>query len=778
MGAMQDLNLGTWRLDGNRLIAQAGDHDLIVAALGRGVARLILAPHGATAVETPAMARPGGPTEPLEVEEYPTRLVVRGGHLKITVGREPLHITVEDDNGVAYVFGMAPSRKGDGWTLELPIGAEERCYGLGEKTGYLDRRGRKYTMWNTDDGSAHVETLDPLYVSIPWVTLLSPERAYGLYLDDPSRTVWDVGAQRFAILEVTTPRPILDVYVVAGPFLAQVVERFTALVGRMPLPPRWALGYQQCRWSYETADRIREVARGYRDREIPCDVLYADIDYMDDYRVFTWSPVRFPDPAGLVADLRADGFRLVPIVDPGVKKDAGYSVFSDGLRRGYFCKDRDGVPFIGEVWPGEVAFPDFVRAEVRRWWGDLHRDLVDIGVGGIWNDMNEPSVFLRPDKTLPLDVLHGDQGDIPHSAVHNLYGSLMSQATAEGLERLRPNERPFVLSRSGFAGIQRHAAVWSGDNMSIWPHLEQGLPMAMNLGLSGVSFVGSDVGGFTGDTTGELLARWMQLGAFTPFFRNHSAKGTRNQEPWEFGAEIESICRKAIRLRYELMPYLYTAFWRCAQDGTPILRPLAYDFQDDPETHGIADQAMVGPHLMIAPIMRPLARHRAVYLPVGDWIDVWTGERIDGGTWFLAAGPLEMIPLFARAGAVIPKGPAARCVDDLVRERLELEVVPGPALEGEWYDDDGLSFGHREGAYAHWKFEGRHEGARLSLALRQMHAGYDAPARRVGLVLRGYRSAVALRIDGREVPWHARGGDLVVEQPLAAGEWIFEGLAR
>jgi len=770
------LELGTWSATPECLSASLGSHDLQVTCPSTGVLRVSFHPAGHPWEPSPAVAAPDARL-PFSVVEDRDRLHLHAPGLTLTITRSPLRFTLGDADGKPLTEDLKPVLEAGVWRLEAPLAPETRCYGLGEKTGFLDKRGRRYTMWNTDDPSPHIETLDPLYVSIPWAILFTKGLAAGIYLDDPAKTVWDVGRTASDRLTVMTPRPGLDLYLVAGPGLGQVVERYTAVTGRMPMPPIWAIGFQQSRWSYDSADRMREVVREYRERGIPLDVLYADIDYMDGYRVFTWNPETFSDPAALMADLRADGIRVVPIVDPGVKKDGDYPVFAEGVDGRHFVKDHDGLPLVGEVWPGPVCFPDFANPEVRRWWGDWHEAYLEAGVAGIWCDMNEPSLFDSPTKTMPLDARHGADGSLTHDRAHNLYGSWMAQATREGLARLRPNERPFVLSRAGFAGIQRHAAVWTGDNFSIWAHLEQSLPMAMNMGLSGLAFVGPDVGGFSGDCVGELLARWTQVGAFTPFFRNHAAKGTCDQEPWVFGPEVEEVCRRYIRMRYAWLPYLYTAFWRASQWGEPILRPLVYDYPDDPEVFACSDQAMVGPDLMLAPVVRPGVRKRLVYLPRGEWIDFWTGDRLMGGKHLPVDAPLERLPLFVRAGAILPRGPWAPCVDRLNLERLTLHVYPAATMAGTWYDDDGASMAYAQGGYNLWTIVGTRDGQEIRLTLQAEQSGYASPTRELRIVIHGVGGASEVASDGASADWRMEGADLVIEAPMAPATWTVSGLA-
>jgi alpha-glucosidase len=590
-------------------------------------------------------------------------------------------------------------------------------------------------MWNTDNTGPHVETADAMYQSIPFLLTWHEGRACGLLFDDPGKTRFDLGNADPGAWRFEADGPGLRLFVIAGPTPADVLRRYAKLTGHMPLPPRWALGLHQSRWSYDSAQEVLEVAAEYRDRAIPADVIHLDIAYMDGYRVFTWDPQAFPDPATLTAKLAARGFRAVTIVDPGVKVDPGYAVYDGCRAAGLNVRMPDGTPFVGEVWPGECVFPDFSRVETRLWWGQHHQALVDAGVAGVWNDMNEPSVFRGPavprmDQTMPDEARHGAPGaDVPHHQAHNLYGFHMSQATREGLLALRPNQRPFVISRAGYAGIQRHAMVWLGDNHSIWTHLETNIAMCLGMGLSGVPFVGPDVGGFMGDTEPELLVRWHQAGALTPFFRNHSALGTRRQEPWTFGEAVEALCRQAIELRYRLLPYVYTAFWACSVDGLPIMRPLWLVHPDDPATEGLHDQYYFGADLLVAPVTRPRATHRMVYFPAGRWICFHTGEVVEGPAHRVVDAPLDRLPLFGRAGAVLPLGPVRQSTDEEL-EVLTLRIFPGERLSGLWYDDDGLSLEHARGAFNAWRFDGAWGPGALHLALTREAEGYGSPTRR------------------------------------------------
>jgi alpha-glucosidase len=601
------------------------------------------------------------------------------------------------------------------WTKWMPD--DERYYGFGERTGLLDKRGRRYTCWVTDRYEDQCPGTDELYLAIPFFLALNEGgQSYGLFLDNTYRSAFDLTGidERQYRLEVAGGE--LDYYVIAGPEPARIVERFTALVGRQRLPPRWALGYHQARWSYTPAARVREVAAELRRRRLPADVIHPDIDCMDGYRVFTWDRERFPDPVGLIRDLAAQGFKLMAIVDPGVKyqPEGGYRLYSEGVERGYFLqtsREPDADLLRAYVWPGICVWPDFARPEVRAWWGEQYGALLDVDVGGILNDMNEPAMHDKPvdDRSNqriepPLDTPHGPAAaPTTHAEVHNVYAQFENQATDEALRRLRPDRRVPVLTRAGYAGVQRYAGVWTGDNASYWEHLEMSLPQLMNLGLSGVAFSGADIGGFFADCGPELFARWMQVGAFYPLARSHSAKGCADQEPWVWGERIEGICRQALELRYRLLPYFYTLLAEAARSGAPLLRPLFYEYPEDVTTHLLSDQALVGRDLLVAPVLRPGKTHREVYLPKGRWYEFHTGAVLNGPAHVLAAAPLDgPVPLYARGGSIIPSGPVMQWSDERPVDPLRWDVFPDARGEatGTLYEDDGVSHAYERGVVA------------------------------------------------------------------------------
>jgi len=600
-------------------------------------------------------------------------------------------------------------------------------YGLGEKTGFLDKRGERYEMWNSDIFAPHVPEIEALYQSIPYVLVHKQEGAYGIFLDNPGRSFFDMrsASDAFTIRAETGG---FDYYFINGPQIKDVVKRYTALTGRIQLPPEWAIGYHQSRYSYMSQDEVLNLARTFREKQIPCDVIYLDIHYMDGYRVFTFDPDRFPDPKAMMAELKELGIRVVPIVDPGVKLDPEYRVFKEGADKGFYCVKADGGPFVGPVWPGMSVFPDFTEDQVSEWWGDLHRFYTDMGIEGIWNDMNEPAVF-NETKTMDVDTLHGNNGSpVTHGEIHNLYGLLMSKATSEGLKRNLGGNRPFVLTRAGYAGIQRYAAVWTGDNRSFWEHMSMAMPMVLNLGLSGIAFSGPDIGGFAHHSSGELLARWTQMGALFPYCRNHSELSTIRQEPWSFGPEVERICREYIELRYRLMPFLYSLFRESAETGLPIIRPLVLEYPEDPNVTNLCDQFLLGNQLLVAPIYRPGTDHRAVYLPKGIWLDYWTGQKLEGGRHILAHAPLDTLPLYVKEGAIIPHAALVQSTMEQVADILSVNVYCSGNASGEFefYEDDGLTFDHENGKYNLYRLVVEETQGAAKLNIEAVHVGFDS----------------------------------------------------
>ncbi|AGK98646.1 glycoside hydrolase family 31 protein [Clostridium pasteurianum] len=578
-------------------------------------------------------------------------------------------------------------------------------YGFGEKTGHLNKKGYHYKMWNTDDPKPHVESFEALYKSIPFFIGLKEKQAFGIFFDNTFESHFDIGKENSDYYYFGAVDGNLDYYFIYGPSMKEVVNRYTDLTGRTPLPQLWTLGYQQCRWAYVPEQRLMEIAKEFRNRDIPCDALYLDIDYMDGYRVFTWDKNKFPNPKEMLSELKQNGFKVVTIIDPGVKKDKGYEIYDKGIKNGYFAADKDNIPYVNKVWPGDALYPDFPNEKVRNWWAENQKIMMDYGVSGIWNDMNEPASFNGP---LPDDVVFNNDGIITdHREMHNVFGHYMSKATYEGIKKYT-NKRPFVITRACYAGTQKYSTVWTGDNQSLWEHLRMSLPMLMNLGLSGITFCGTDVGGFGFDCTAELLSRWVQVGCFTPLFRNHSSIMTRDQEPWAFDKQTEDINRKYIKLRYKLIPYLYDTLWKQKSSGLPLIRPLMLHYQEDENTYEINDEFLCGENILVAPVIEQGKTARMVYLPKGsNWVDYWTKEVFQGGKYIVKEAPLDLCPVYIKQGTIIPNYPVQNYIGEKKIEELTLDIYPAAddtEIKYVHYQDDGESFEYRKGVYNLYEF--------------------------------------------------------------------------
>lgn len=632
----------------------------------------------------------------------------------------------------------------------------EFFYGLGEETGPLNKKGYSYCMWNSDVPRPHVESMKSLYQSIPFFIVLRDADAYGIFFDCSFRSYFDMGKENSRYFYFGSDEGDVDYYFIYGPDIRKVVKGYTELTGTTPLPQKWTLGFQQSRWSYAPESRLMEIAENYRKREIPCDVLYLDIDYMDHFKVFTWDTKEFPRPQKMIQKLNEMGFHVVTILDPGVKKEAGYGIYEEGMKNGYFATDPDGATYVNRVWPGDAVFPDFTRQEVRKWWGDNHKVLLDDGVAGIWNDMNEPASFNGP---LPDEVMFGGkEHPMRHTEVHNIFGMLMSSASFEGIKRLT-GKRPFVITRACYAGVQKYSTVWTGDNQSLWEHLRMSLPMLLNLGISGNSFCGVDVGGFNYDSTEELFVRWMEAACFSPLYRDHSCTGTRDQEPWAFGAQAEKICKKYIGLRYKMIPYLYDLLAEGEKTGLPVLRPLVMEFQSDPHTRQINDQYLVGDMLMVAPVVEQGAEARAVYLPEGRWVDYWTKESLEGGRYIVREAELDTCPIYVREGAVLPAYPVMNYTSERKVDELTLDIYPG---KGHYchYQDDGEGYAYRDGVFNLFEITTDVSDS-VEIEISRRHAEYPDGYNTIRLTVNGFSAAAAF-VDGAPSEFETKNGAAIL----------------
>lgn len=637
-----------------------------------------------------------------------------------------------------------PSYQAPIWRQSAALDEHAHLYGLGERSRF-NLRGGRYRLWNTDPDGSYGHGEDPLYMSIPAYTCLQPGGGYLIFyensfdgeigFEDQAEAVFLGGALRYVVFAEGPPEALHD---------------YTRLTGRAPLPPRWVLGFHQSRWSYETEAEVREVAEGFKRHDLPLAAIHLDIDYMRGYRVFSVDKTRFPDLKGLTTDLEAGGIKTVTILDPGVKWDPGYDVFREGRDQGVFCQLPDGKTLRGLVWPGWAVYPDFTHPAARRWWGGYYRRLVSEGVAGFWHDMNEPAAFTAGGAdTVPRATVHEMDGRKGiHEEGHNLYGLLMNRAGFEALRELQPEKRPWLLTRSGWAGVQRYAWKWSGDVESSWEALRMTVGTLLSTGVSGIPYSGSDIGGFSGSPSEELFVRWFQMAAFTPFFRNHAAKGTARSEPWVFGEPALSICREFLRLRRRLLPYLYTLGWEASQTGAPLMRPVWWRQPEERVLWDIEDAFLLGDALLVAPVVERGATERRVRLPTGRWYSFWDDEVVEGGRESAADTPLERIPVFVRAGSVIPMAP------DIHGEGPKLHIYP-PAGEGSgssaMYCDAGEGYGDMRVD----RFEVGWEGGEL--VVKRESEGEYGGTDDYGVVVHGVVAGKGV-VDGKGI--ETRGGEM------------------
>jgi alpha-glucosidase len=629
---------------------------------------------------------------------------------------------------------------------------DEHYFGLGDKAGPIDHRNQSFEMWNTD-AFGWQEFTDPLYKSIPFFLAMRKGDAYGIFLDNTYRSSFDFGKGSRDIYSFGAENGPLDYYFFYGPDPKKVLKDYTALTGRTPLPPRFALGYQQSRWSYDSESRVREIARQFRTRRIPADVIYLDIDYQDGNRPFTIDRKRFPNFEGMIRDLVQQGFKIVAITDCHLKKEPGYAPYDEGVAGDYFVKNPNGTPYIGSVWPGESAFPDFAHAEGRRWWGNLYGTFLGMGIRGFWNDMNEPVVFDGPGKTMPLNVKHRvDDRQTDHAEIHNVYGLENARATYEGLLRLKPDLRPFVLTRAAFAGAQRYAATWTGDNNSTWDHLRLTVSTLLSLGISGYAFAGADIGGFNGSPAPELLTRWMELGAFLPLYRNHAIKGSNDREPWVDGHEHEVIRRRYIEARYQLLPYIYTSMEETSRTGIPLMRPMFMEFPGDALLATNSEEYMIGDDLLVAPDLRETRSPYRVILPPGIWYDYWTGKSVASGREIMLQPELDQLPVYVRGGSILPVWPIIQSTDETPDGPLELRVYPGPECHGSLYADDGETFDYRSGDFLRVNFDCRVNPRSLEVSVSADRGSYKPFWKKLHFEIFGIKNAPKqVRVGGQSI---------------------------
>ena len=679
--------------------------------------------------------------------------------LHVSVHKDPFGLTVTDLAGHIIAEDL-PARPiefhGASFRMYMKSPEDEHYFGLGDKPGPLDRRNEAFVDWNTD-AFGWQESTDPIYKSIPYFITFRKGVAAGIFLDNTWRASFDFNKEYRDGYSFGSEGGPLDLYILYGPEPKTVVQNWAWLTGTTPMPPMWSLGYQQSRYSYYPEAEVRRIAGKLRSEHIPADVIWLDIDYQLKNRPFTVDPERFPHFDQMIKDLKAEHLRTILITDLHVADlpNAGYKPYDEGSAGDHFVKNPDGSTYVGVVWPGKAVFPDFTRKASREWWGSLYSSFVGKGVAGFWNDMNEPAIFLVPSKTMPDDTRHriDEPGFAPRTAnhleIHNVFGMQNTRGTYEGLLKLQPNLRPFVMTRASYAGGHRYAVTWTGDNSSNWNHLRQTVPQLLNLGLSGFAMAGADVGGFAASPQPELLTRWLEVAAFQPIDRDHTAIGTNPQEPWENGTpEDVNLRRRYIEERYRLLPYIYTVTEEMSRTGLPIVRPLFLEFPKgtgDGQPLDLANSGsfLLGSDLLVAQSPFPDEMDDyTVALPPTGWYDYWTGSRVSGSSGRKAIDnelvsqsevhirrTLDTLPVFARAGAIVPQQPLIQSTDEKPQGPLTLRVYPPVSPEsdcrGSIYLDDGVSYDFKKGEFLRTQFSCKLTPQGLSVTVAPRQGSYE-----------------------------------------------------
>ena len=674
-------------------------------------------------------------------------------------------------------FGVCGTR----WIFQFAYSPSMRFYGMGEKNNGFEKSGLRTLFWNTDvmgdfsQREAFHGVTDPMYVSIPYLLAKLEGGWLGILVDNPFPVFMSTGAQeRLAqerddadqtgpfYLGSTNGSPVL--YFIYGPTPDTVTTKLQRLCGTTPLPPLWALGHHQSRWGYRSYEDLLELDRKFAEEAIPNDGLWLDIDYMEGCRIFTVAQDGFAEPERMLGDLAARGRRVVAIIDPGVKLDKKYSVYREGSSRDLFCMTTENREYVGMVWPGATVFPDFSLSETRRWWAERVKDFVSLGFAGFWLDMNDPSTG-----TVTLDEMRFGRGKEAHEAYHNQYALGMQTASREGLLAARPDERPFLLSRSGFISTSRHAAVWTGDNVSNQHHLAGSIPLSLNLTLSGIPFNGCDVPGFDGDADAQLAVAWYKGCFLFPFLRNHCIKGARRQEPWAYDRRVTRIIGYYIALRYKILPYLYNLFIDQEELGRPILRPLFYEFPEEEGFDKVDDQFMVGPSILQAPLLSPSLNNRKLRLPEGRWYSIWDRRWLKGNREVSAVQSSRSTPVYIREGSILPMQAGVRTTNANDLSQIELHIFVSDRYEGvagyTYRFDDGASYAYRSGARTSLQFTVTRDRRSVIVDARVLDAGYG-PCH-VRFFVYDYFGSLILRTGETD--------DDISVLSLKAEPWVFAG---
>jgi len=684
------------------------------------------------------------------VSDKNSSLSLQTAEVNVEITKSPVRVSFYSKTN--QLLNADDSRFGVSWvgtdvTCYKKLFANEKFIGLGEKTGPLNKRSMAYENWNSDV-PAYALNQNPLYSTIPFYMGLHDGLAYGIFFDNSYKSTFSFGAStddtmsHFGAIDGE-----MDYYFFAGNSVRNIIEGYTWLTGRPKLPPLWSLGYQQCRYSYYPDKEVLTTAQTFRDKKFPCDVIYLDIHYMDNYKVFTWNADRFPDPKKMTDDLKKLGFHLAVIVDPGLKVEKGYSAYDEGLKNKYFLSYPDGQNYIGSVWPGRSNFPDFTRSEVRKWWGEKFSALTSKGVEGFWNDMNEPATW---GQCIPNMVECGFEG---HKTTiregHNVFGMQMARGTYEGTRKLLEGRRPLTITRATYSGGQRYSTIWTGDNFASDDHMLLGARIVANLGLAGFSFAGPDIGGFIGEPSKDLLVRWMSLGAFTPFYRNHSSYDMSYREPWVLPKEHQDIVRNYLNLRYQLLPYIYSNALIASRTGLPLVRTLAIDFSADENIYKTAyeSQYMFGDGLLVCPTAST-AQYTRIYLPQGTWYRFSTDEKFAGNKEYSVASPLNDLPVFVPESAILPMQNTVQNTSESAGDTLKLHIYNGTnSSDFLYYEDDGTTYKYENNVSYERNIHFNPDKAEISISEKK--GTFDGRFKKVRLILHGFEQIASIQTNGK-----------------------------
>lgn len=741
--------VNTVNISGQQIRINAENAYVEITAYSPSVIRVRMDQHPLGADFSYAVTAKPQPTR-IQTTQNSQEIVVTTDSLQLHIGRDPFSVRFLTPSGEVInedETGLTTSWIGNEVTTYKKMQENERFIGLGEKTGNLDRRGEGYTNWNSDK-FGYATNQDPIYATIPFYIGIHHHINYGIFFDNTFQSDFNFGASNNRFSSFGARGGEMNYYFIYHPQVADIIASYTFLTGRIHMPPMWSLGYQQNRYSYYPDTEVLRIAQTLREKKIPADGITLDIHYMDAYKLFTWNRERFPHPGQLSRQLDKMGFKLTVIVDPGIRVEEGYPAYESGKKENIFIKYSDGQNYTGQVWPGWCHFPDFTSVKGREWWKSQVKSYVRDGIRGIWNDMNEIATW---GQKMPNNVLFDYEGHpVTHLQAHNIYGLQMVRASYEGT-REELKKRPFLLTRAAYAGSQRYSAIWTGDNRAEEDHMLLGVRLLNSLGLSGMPFAGMDIGGFTGNPTVSLYARWMQIGAFIPYFRNHTGVNTKSSEPWAYGEEVLEIARNYINLRYRLLPYLYSSMNEAARTGMPVMRTLAIEHTFDPNIYDTRyqNQYEYGNAFMIAPF-ESTKEFGQIYFPEGKWYNLYNDTITSGGQAVISPLSVKSLPVFVKESSIIPMQSLIQNTAEKPSDTLVLHIYKGSrANTFVYYEDDGESFDNENGGY--YQRAITYQPANKKITLEKPTGNYTSQFRYISLILHGFDTQKNISVNGNSI---------------------------